>query len=745
MLRCLAMLTIPHLMPTAFLLIATPSPLRKCLAYLPPPQCDVNTLQPGVRVQIPLRNKQVCGILIAVSNQTDHAPSKLKSATAILDLKPILPKSLMRLINWSSDYYQWPIGDAYATALPASIRQAKSIEPTIISHWQLTAQGQQVDLVHLARAPLQAKLLKLLAQHPQGLSKTELLKADINKTVLQNVASKGWIQAIKLTPAHGCSQVIIQQQALSLNSAQQQAVERLLSHLDQPEVFLLDGVTGSGKTEVYLQVIAEVIKRGQQALVLVPEINLTPQTVKRFQNRFKAEIVALHSNLTDNQRAKAWLEAQSGRAHIVIGTRSAIFTPLAKPGIIIVDEEHDASFKQQDSFRYCARDLAVMRGKLESIPVVLGSATPCLESINNVVKNRYQELTLPERAGYASPPSFRTLDLRGQVMQEGLSGALLSAMEKHLAAGNQVLVFLNRRGYAPVLICHQCGWVAGCKRCTAHLTLHHNFLQCHHCNSQQAVLKSCPSCQQPKLVPLGVGTQRIEKVLEARFPEAGVLRIDRDSTRRKHAMETILQQIHSRQKRILIGTQMLAKGHHFPHVTLVAILDTDAGLFSSDFRASEHLAQLLLQVAGRAGRADKAGEVLLQTYHPEHPLLQILLTQGYARFARYALHERQQAHLPPYTYLALLRAEALNPELMQRFMQDCCNFILQQQLPVQLQGPVIAPLERKAGHYRMQLLLHGAQRQTLNTALKQLIAYIEQQKISRKVRWSIDVDPINLF
>lgn len=725
--------------------VAVPSPLRKCLAYLPPTNCTMAQLIPGVRVQIPLRNKQVVGVLVALTQQTDYALDKLKLATAIIDDKPILPLSLMQLLNWGSVYYQWPIGDAFSTALPALLRQGKPASLAINTHWQLTEAGWQINPEQLSRAPLQAKVLKLLREQPDGVTKAALYQAEIRTPILHNLLSKNWIKEVSIKPNPISQRAISKQKKLELNPAQQLAVTEIITQLKQAKTFLLDGVTGSGKTEVYLQVIEEVIKQGQQALILVPEINLTPQTVKRFQARFSTVTVVLHSNLTDNQRLTAWLQAQTGNATVVIGTRSAIFTPLAKPGIIIVDEEHDASFKQQDSFRYCARDLAVMRGKLEDIPVVLGSATPCLESLNNALTGRYQHLTLAERAGNAKPPTFHALDLRGQVMQEGLSGKLLTLMDKHLQAGNQVLVFLNRRGYAPVLICHQCGWIAGCNHCSAHLTLHQNFLQCHHCASQQPIYKQCPSCQQTHLIPVGVGTQRIEKVLEARFPEAGVLRIDRDSTRRKDAMETILQQINSKQKRILIGTQMLAKGHHFPHVTLVAILDTDAGLFSSDFRASEHLAQLLMQVAGRAGRAEKPGEVLLQTYHPEHPLLQILLTTGYLPFAKHALQERKMAQLPPFSYLALLRAEAMNQEIVQRFMQEICNFVLQQQLSIQLQGPVIAPLERKAGHYRMQLLFHALQRQTLNQSLKQIINYVEQQKLSKKIRWSVDVDPINLF
>jgi primosomal protein N' (replication factor Y) len=734
-----------NLMSKMILWVAVPSPLRKCLAYLPPSDCNPADLIAGIRLHVPLRNKQVCGILVKIGKADGLNLATLKSADFIVDQTPIFPASLMRLINWASDYYHWPIGDSYSTALPALLRQGKPAAFSAITCWQLTEQGRQVKLAELQRAPLQLKVIELLKKHSTGLTKAMLQRHTIPSSVLQTLYKKDWLEksTLEQTPLSFFAQA--QEPSLVLNSAQQIAVQQITQCLGQGQTFLLEGVTGSGKTEVYLQVIDKVISKGQQALILVPEINLTPQTVKRFEQRFKASTVVLHSSLSDKQRLNAWLQAQKGSAHIIIGTRSAIFTPMANPGIIIVDEEHDASYKQQDSFRYCARDLAVMRGKIENIPTVLGTATPCFESLNNVLMGRYGHFTLPERAGAAVVPKYSLIDLRGQHIQEGVSAALFTAIAKHLQADNQVLVFLNRRGYAPVLICHQCGWIAGCKHCSAHLTLHKHLLQCHHCGSQQPIVKQCPTCEQTKLIPLGIGTQRLEQVLSARFPDAGVLRIDRDSTRNKNAMEAILQQVHSKEKRILLGTQMLAKGHHFPDVTLVAILDTDAGLFSADFRASEHLAQLLVQVAGRAGRADKAGEVLIQTYHPDHPLLGLLLDKGYANFARYALQEREQAHLPPFVHLALLRAEAMQAELVQAFMQPLALFIHQQLANVQVEGPVVAPLERKAGHYRMQLLLHAKQRQYMHAAVKQVIAYIGKQKLATKIRWSIDIDPINLL
>lgn len=535
--------------------------------------------------------------------------------------------------------------------------------------------------------------------------------------------------------------------ALELNPAQQQAVQAICASKDRFNVFLLNGVTGSGKTEVYLHAIAEMLKLGKQVLVLVPEISLTPQTIASFSQRFKEPIAALHSSMSEKQRFQAWLAANSNVAKIVIGTRSAIFTPFANLGLIIVDEEHDVSFKQQDRFRYHARDLAIMRANLNQIPIVLGSATPSLESMLNVKRDRYTALFLPERAGGAKPPQFQILDLRQTVKEEGLSTSLLKAMHAHLALDNQVMLFLNRRGFAPVMYCTHCQWIAGCKRCDARMVYHRSpkSLQCHHCDSRSRIPERCDQCGETALQPMGLGTQRLEQTLEKHFPDVPIIRVDRDNTRRKGSMQKLLQQIHEQQKAILLGTQMLAKGHHFPHVTLVGIVDADSGLFSADFRAAEQMGQLLLQVAGRAGRAEKLGTVMVQTHHPEHPLLQTLIYQGYQNFSQTLLAEREQAMLPPFSYFAVLRAEAYAQEKAYQFLVNIKDLCVSLTDTVMVLGPVSALMAKRKGLYCQHLLIKAKHRHALQNFIRKLLGQMEALSMgNQNVKWVLDVDPIEI-
>ncbi len=530
---------------------------------------------------------------------------------------------------------------------------------------------------------------------------------------------------------------------LALNAAQSTAVDAIEAAAGAFNVFVLHGVTGSGKTEVYLQAIARTLTRDQQVLVLVPEISLTPQTIARFAARFAVPVVALHSNLTARARLNAWLAARNGDAKIVIGTRSAIFTSFRHLGLIIVDEEHDPSFKQQDRFRYHARDLAVIRAQYNQIPLVLGSATPSLESLLNVRKGRYQLLSLPNRAGGAQLPCYEFINLQNVRCEEGLSPALLSAIGAQLAQNNQVLLFLNRRGFAPVLYCSDCRWIAECKRCDARLVYHHSpkQLRCHHCDACQPVPLSCISCGGGSVMPVGIGTQRLAEVLEKHFPEVPIIRVDRDSTQQKDALQNLLTQIQTTERAILLGTQMLAKGHHFPNVTLVGVVDADGGLFSADFRAIEQMGQLLMQVAGRAGREEKKGTVLIQTRHPDHPLLQCLMREGYAAFAEALLTEREQAALPPFSHLAVLRAEAHALEKVTAFLQALKSRCQQVDDQVALLGPVQAPLAKRKGMHCQQLIIKSPQRGRLQAFLQRLLAQAEDKTFKQPVRWLLDVDP----
>jgi primosomal protein N' (replication factor Y) len=528
---------------------------------------------------------------------------------------------------------------------------------------------------------------------------------------------------------------------------QQAAIEAIAGARGRYTPFLLHGVTGSGKTEVYLRAIEEVVQRGEQALVLVPEIALTPQLVARFEARFATPLAVLHSSLTDQERLRAWRAARSGVAPVVIGTRSAIFAPLARPGLIVVDEEHDASYKQQEGFRYSARDLALARAQRLSIPVVLGSATPSLESLERVRAKRAVLLELPSRAAGAKPPSLHLIDLRKHAETQGIATPTVLAIKRHLDAGGQVLLYLNRRGYAPSLFCPACGWVAPCPRCDARLTVHQRErrLHCHHCGTEQAIPETCPNCSQP-VKPVGQGTERMEETLARLFPDVPLERIDRDAVRRRGALEEALDRVTRGEVRLLVGTQMLTKGHHFPDVSLVVVLNADQGLFGTDFRASERLAQSIVQVAGRAGRAERPGEVLIQTEYPEHPLLAQLVTGGYDAFADAALVERQQARWPPFARIAILRAEAARKDVPLAFLDRARE--LAESLSgkaVELLGPAAAPMERRAGHYRAQLLLHAPTHSPLQRLLASWLPAVENLPEARKVRWSIDVDPLELF
>ncbi|MCG6935565.1 MAG: primosomal protein N' [Proteobacteria bacterium] len=737
--------------PTACVLrVAVPAPMRRSFDYLPPADTDCSRLVPGMRLRVPFGRNEVTGVLLELADAPQIEGIRLKPAHTVLDETPLLPADLLWLLDWASRYYQHPIGEVMQQALPVLLRQGRPARIKGIELWQLTPAGTASEPADLSRAPRQSALLMSLQQHPDGLDADWLNSHEPNwRPSMAKLMEKGWVQK---TERVGLPEVTIDAAQAPpphhLNDAQQAAVSAIQSGAQGFQAFLLDGVTGSGKTEIYLRAIEPILAAGRQALVLVPEIGLTPQLVNRFRRRLATPVAVLHSGLNDQERLGAWLSAARGEAGVVIGTRSALFTPLARPGILIVDEEHDLSFKQQDGFRYSARDLAVVRARHSHIPVVLGSATPALESLDNCARGRFTRLHLPERAGIATPPEFSLIDVRNQKLEHGLSAQLLSHMQTHLASGGQVMLFINRRGFAPVLMCHACGWHARCDRCDAHMTVHQNAhrLRCHHCGSERPLPVTCPECGGEELIHMGYGTQRVAEALATRFPDTPVLRIDRDTTRRRGAMQAMLTQIKQGDVQILVGTQMLAKGHHFPRLTLVALLDADYGLFSADFRAAERLGQLVLQVAGRAGRAERPGEVLIQTHHPDSALLQSLLGHDYYRFAQALLAERQAAELPPFSHLALLRAEAVNAEAPLQFLDEARQLAGQAgHRDVELFGPMPAPMERRAGRNRAQLLLQSRSRGALQQLLGPWLMQLEKLKSGRKVRWSIDVDPMEMF
>ncbi len=739
-------------MSDLYLRLALPTPLRRLFDYRAPANVPAEHWQPGVRVRVPFGSRKVVGILLETRTDTDVPPGKIRDALELLDPQPLFERALLELIQWTASYYQHSLGDTFSWAMPALLRQGEPASAQKKLFYQAAADATPDD-PRIKNAPRQRQALEAVLQHRQGLAHEQLHNLGIQKTSIDALLDKGLLfrEERSLQSARR-SDSVLAQPPLALNAEQQLAVDAAGKSLNRHQVFLLAGVTGSGKTEVYLHLIQQVLEQGRQVLVLIPEINLGPQTINRFRQRFNVRVALLHSEVTDRERLNAWLAARDGLADIVIGTRSALFTPFKNLGLIVIDEEHDSSYKQQDGLRYHARDLALVRARRLGITVIMGSATPSLESLHNAHNGRYGLLRLTRRAGSAQPPRFIRLDVRSLPLDSGISLPLQKAMESSLAAGQQVLVFLNRRGFAPVLMCQDCGWMGDCHHCDARLTLHqrYNELRCHHCGHIETRPHACPSCQSLQLHPVGAGTERAEERLKILFPQIPVIRIDRDSTARKGALDAMLNHIQRGEPCILLGTQMLAKGHHFPAVTLVAILNADGGLFSADFRASERMAQLIVQVAGRAGRAEQPGKVIIQSHAADHPLLIQLTEDGYFAFAEQALNERRSTQLPPYTQMALLRAEALNPQHADDFLRDAASLVSQLSVPLQAEeveclGPVAAPMERRGGRYRAQLLFIAAQRGPLHRLLHGLCFNLEQLTSARQARWSLDVDPIDLY
>jgi primosomal protein N' (replication factor Y) len=727
--------------------VAVAAPLPTLFDYLPAAGPSV-TLAPGMRVLVPFGHDRRVGMIVELASQTEQDKNRLKPIDSLLDAVPLLAPPDLRFILWAAGYYRQAPGEALFSALPARMRRPSTTFESGEPGWRLTPDGRD-GIDGLMRAPRQALVARTLLECTTGLTTSDLSRrlGDC-RAALRALAAKGWAEPCRIPAVAQKRAMTPAKTGPSLNPHQQQAVESVREALGRFRAFLLDGVTGSGKTEVYIHLLQALLATGRQALVLVPEIGLTPQLLRRVAERIATPMVTLHSALSARERERAWRCAASGDVTLVVGTRSAVFVPLPRLGLILVDEEHDLSFKQQDGFRYSARDLAVRRAQQADCPVVLGSATPSLETMHNARSGRYGLLELPKRAGSALPPELVTLDIRAQPLRAGLSPVLMRLMGEQLKAGNQVLLFLNRRGFAPVLICHDCGWVGECPRCDARLTLHlsANRLWCHHCGLTRPIPPSCPECKGTDVRPLGRGTERLEAELRELFPGTPSARVDRDSTRRKGELERLLDAARRGEIPLLMGTQMLAKGHHFPGVTLVGILDLDQGLYGSDFRAPERMAQLVIQVAGRAGRAQRPGRVVLQTRHPDHPLLITLRRQGYAAFATAALEERRQAALPPFAHQALMRAEAYDAEAAMQFLHRAM-----QQAPdaaekgVIALGPVPAPMERRGGRYRAHLLLQSDLRPVLQAFLSDWLPKVGGLRGTSRVRWSLDVDPQDML
>lgn len=695
----------------------------------------------GARVWVPFGRQKRMGIVIG-QHVSKSSHLQMKEIDRLIDQEPVLSGESLALCHWISAYYQSFLSEVLPLALPKKYRDGDEMVLPTCQTFQLILPVEQAYSLVSKRANRQRALIDFFSLHQAPQTKKSLLSTGFSMDQVDALHQLGVLSTQIQIEKPPVDKVF--SQPLALNPEQAKAVECIQAHLDAYRCFLLHGVTGSGKTEVYLQVIAKVLASRRQVLVLVPEIGLTPQLLVRFRERFHEPMVVIHSKLSDGERQKAWQWAKEDIAKLVIGTRAAVFTPMPTLGLIVIDEEHDASFKQMEGVRYSARDTALMRAHLRHIPIVLGSATPSLESLYNCQRHKYTRLCLHHKAMESQPVQYQILDIRNQTLRHGFADTTIQLIESHLQRQQQVLVFINRRGFAPVFLCHQCGWIADCGACDAHLTLHRTLgrLICHHCGLVHAIPKTCHACQGKELLPIGVGTQRVYDYLATCFPHTSMVRIDRDEVQKKQAFDRHLSSIQEGQAQLIVGTQMLAKGHHFPKLTLVVILDADNGFYNQDFRALEHLGQLLMQVSGRAGRAELPGQVLIQTHLPHHPMLNLLIQEGYDEFAKHLLTLRQQASLPPYQFLTLLRAQGKALPMVLAFLHEVKEKL--KDFELQIWGPAPAPLARKGGMHRLQLLLKSPSRRTLKEALHALREWLVESNTAKKIRWNIDVDPVDL-
>ena len=714
--------------------VALPVPLRQTFDYLGA-ENDVIP-QAGQRVVVMFGRRKMVGVIVEVADGSDLPLDKLSKVLGYPDDgSPVLTAESLGLLKWCWRYYKHAAGEVVFNALPPLLRKTGSSIPPAPLSYTLTPEGHQRLKEPVGRIKAQFKMLDLIGQGATTEADLRAGSTSWRKT-LERLIEQRWVEVTPQQPAR-----LSVVKGPRLLDEQARAVEAVASSLGDFQCHLLDGITGSGKTEVYLSVLEQVLSEGGQALLLVPEIGLTPQLVRRFERRLGFEPVTTHSGLSEGQRLQAWAKARSGLTRLVIGTRSALFLPMPDLRLIILDEEHDASFKQQDGFRYSTRDVAVKRAAGLNIPVVLGTATPSLETFSNAAGNRYQWHRLRQRATGASEPRWRVLDLIQQTMHGGISTTAMEAIGDTLARGEQALVFLNRRGYAPVLLCHECGWHASCQRCDTNLTWHKSTgrLLCHHCDSGLRVPHMCPECGADALQGAGEGTEQLEQVLAKAFPQVPLLRFDRDSVRKKGEFERLARRVDSGESCLLVGTQMLAKGHHFPKVTLVVIVNLDQALYSADFRALERMGQLMVQVAGRAGRDELPGEVILQTHYPQHEALHTLLHSGYEAFAHKLCDDRQAASLPPFSHQTLLRADAHQKDDVLAFLNEA-----RRQFPpgeATVYGPFPAMMERRSGRTRWYLLVQASNRPALHRQLDEWVSCVQKMPSSRKVRWVIDVDP----
>lgn len=712
--------------------VALPIPAHNLFDY---EWLSVNKPPPiGSRVTVLAKNRPCIGIVMGHAKTSSF--TKLKPISKVIDNEAIIPIEIIKLCQWASEYYQKPLGEIIISVLPKFLRKGNLPEPTKEINYQLISAEYDV------KGHKQKQVIELLAAHQQ-LSITEFSKYKINKTTLDSLVQKNIIK--KLTSIKTSSSKRTLESPLSLNQEQQNAMQAILSGMGAFNTYLLHGVTGSGKTEVYMHCIQRVLDNNQQVLLLVPEIGLTPQIIDRLQRRFNTPIEIIHSNISETAKLNAWLAISQARSKILVGTRSALFTPMPNLGLIIIDEEHDTSYKQMERFRYHARDLAIVRAKNLNVPIILGSATPSLSSMYNAEQGKYKLITLNTRAGKYSLPEYHIIDMRNSSKE--ISSELIQNIKTTLDSKNQVLLFLNRRGFAPLVLCHSCGHSIKCQHCHSYFTYHKtsNVMICHVCTAKQTKPHQCPNCKLAKMGLIGIGTEKLAETLQRHFPGTIITRIDQDTTQRRHAMQEHLDIINTNKPMILIGTQMLAKGHHFPNVAMVGIIGIDNGLYSSDFHAQERIGQTITQVAGRAGRGNLPGKVFIQTHNPNHQMLQELITQNYSFVIKQLLQQRLSANLPPYTKHALFTGESTKAKQALNLLIAIADILKSVSTHIEILGPIPAIQEKRQGFFRYQLLLQSSKHQTLQNTLKLCLPKLSRIKSSKQTRWIIDVDPIDIL
>ncbi len=719
--------------------VALPIPFADSLTYRVPETIAIASICVGARVVVPFRNKKMIAIVIALHG--GEFTKNLKTIGEVLDSSEFITPKLHKFMQQVHRYYLTPLGEVIFTGVPKWFKNVDNPPLPQEIWWQVKERLTQEEINTRFKSTKQQNIFKYLQDNGplQSRQMSHIEKgasSHCNALYKKQVLLKSDLCFIDAHPPKDPDFILTNDQDVALKA---------ISSVDGFESFLLDGITGSGKTEIYIRLIKELVNNKQQALVLVPEIGLTPQLFHEFAKRIHGRVAVFHSGLTAIARARAWEKAKLGEIDVIVATRSGIFTPFKNLAMIVVDEEHDLSFKQQDGFRYSARDLAVMRGKMENIPVILGSATPSLETFNNAKLGKYKWLRLRERTNKQALPSIQVLDVRAHKMQKGLSKVVLQQIDAEIQKGNQALVFLNRRGWSPKLTCNDCGWVAECDECDTYVTYHKhiNRLRCHHCERVYGIPEFCPECGSQKVETMGVGTEKIHVGIENSLKDTKVIRVDRDTVKTPNQWQRTVDEIKSGIPCVMVGTQMLSKGHDFPNLTLVVIVNVDNSFFSLDFRATEHLSQLMIQVSGRAGRKDKIGKVIIQSQCPEHEFFKLLLGKSYEDYALHELQQRAEVGFPPASYMAIIRARSRDEKTVEAFFEYILTHTNKNET-VSIMGPIPAPMYKKMGQYQMQLIFNGNDRKSLHQSLSQIVSFLRNNKICNNIIWSLDLDPINL-